>query len=139
MSKDPDESLFGPVIYSYTDDDAVSDGVLVALDKRDRVTRPVFDWLADNTPLGAKPPDGWPVEMLGWFGAIGTEAERGAKAAALAKGLIGLHGRKAREIYEKNIGGGIWKADLAPSGAPRTLWLLPNELGGMTLMFPEDY
>lgn len=153
-SDDPFEGV--PIISRYTDADAREDGVLVAINKKDRLTRTVFEFLAAHTPLGSKPPNRWPVDLRGWFGAIGTEAERDTKAVALAAGLIGSHERTARRIYRENIGGGIWtgwaavkdgvlvafqEADATGLNPAETvkLWLLPNELGGLTLMFPDDY
>jgi hypothetical protein len=74
------------------------------------------------------------------------------KALALARGLIGRDSRTAKRVYENNEGGGIHKVNVADTateivglverelpGGTRTLWLIPNELGGVTLMFPEDY
>ena len=143
--------IFGEPISVYTDDQAVDDGTLVAINRKDRVTRPVFEYLAQATPEGAQPPSCWPVEMMGWFRA----KTKDDKAIALAVGLIGGHGQIARRIYEHNTGGGIWTAwAVAKDGVLvqlseiepkltgyeiRKLWLLPNGEGGMTLMFPEDY
>lgn len=105
-----EESDIGAVIYSYSDAEAVRDGVLVVFDlrgsHRDRVTRAVwhhytcelFPGLVDVTRLTAlwdavrattPDEDGWRTSYL--------DAER------------------------------------------RSLWMLPNEVGGFTLMFPEDY
>ena len=145
------DNPYGEVISTYTDGDALEDGFLVPLNKRDRVTRALFDWLCSALPEGPKPPSNWPVEIMRWFGDKSPEM----RAAALAGGLIGTFGRRAREVYDNNEDGGIWKAgvrldsdgrlaSLHPlpdiAGAPeRWLWLLPNENGGLTLMLPEDY
>ena len=123
------EEIFGEPISIYTDNDAVEDGCLVAINAKDRVSRACWEWLAQSTPLGSKPPDCWPVELMGWFQAgnisqpealkriakHGTEAQakferevRDKKAKALASGLIGTHGTIARRVYENNEGGGIW-------------------------------
>ena len=162
------------VISRYSDQNAVEDGILVAIGPKDRVTRTVWEYLAEKAPSGSKPPNCWPVEMMGWFQAekisrqdahkLLTEygAERGQeklnqiiadrKALALSKGLIGQHSRAAVRIYEENTDGGIFKIyglvdlqgklfqlDAQPNGVFCTFWLLPNECGGVTLMFPEDY
>lgn len=169
------EKLFGKPISVYTDREAVEDGLLVPVTLRDRVTRSVWEWLHANTPLTAEPPSCWPVEMMGWFraGSItqkqaqvmiarhGMDAQkvyekemRDKKALALALGLIARDERKAREVYEQNIGGGIHRAfanvtdgkitclcegDHALVNADVAMWLIPNELNGVTLMFPDDY
>jgi hypothetical protein len=161
------------IVASYTDRQAVADGLLVPINHRDRVTRTVWDSLREHMPVGSQPPANWPVELLGWFKAeIVTKAEalkilteHGAeegqkqlnsiiadrKALAMAKGLISQHEPLARRQYDE---GGIYKLyafkdennrfyDLQPrntSGmAVLTFWLMPNENGGITLMFPEDY
>ena len=167
-----DDNVFGEPISVYTDDNAVEDGILVPVTKQDRVTRPLWAWLTENTPLAAEPPNCWPVDMLGWFrtkpdklqarkiAAGGPEAlakheeeVRNKKALALADGLICCHRRQAMTVYEQNIDGGIYKllasvtngkitgineTGIAVAG-DRTLWFVPNELGGLTMMFPEDY
>lgn len=67
---------------------------------------------------------------------------------ALATGVIAREGSTARRVYDENINGGIHKvhaicqnevlAELGYAGGT-VLWILPNENGGLTLMFPEDY
>ncbi len=157
-------------IYSYTAQQAVEDGVLVAVSAKDLVTRACWDWLASTTPLDSQPPASWPVEMMGWFRAgsisqaealkriakYGQEAQakfeqevRDNKAKALAVGLIGTHGPIARRVYENNDGGGIWCGwavvrdgkllAFSETSGSQKLWMIPNEQGGITLMFPEDY
>ena len=119
------DNPYGEVISTYTDGDALEDGFLVPLNKRDRVTRALFDWLCSALPEGPKPPSNWPVEIMRWFGDKSPEM----RAAALAGGLIGTFGRRAALHPLPDI-----------AGAPeRWLWLLPNENGGLTLMLPEDY
>jgi hypothetical protein len=170
------------VISRYSDNDAVDDGVLVAIGARDRVTRTVWEALAERAPAGSKPPNRWPVDMMGWFQAENIKkpealaliakygAEEGQKklnqiiadrkALALSKGIVSTHGRQAVKVYEENTDGGIYKlyATVGESGKFESLetvtltngegtscnllppfWLLPNENGGITLMFPEDY
>ena len=174
--------FWGEPISVYTDQQAVEDGTLVALNQKDRVTRPVFEYFCKKTPTDPKPPDHWPVDMFGWFRAgtytkkqrmeaaakHGKDADtyledqaRMQRAAALAGGLIGTHAQRARTVYEQNLNGGIFvlfavvgadgkllalaenppKAEFTNGAVEenRKLWLLPNECGGVTLMFPEDY
>ncbi len=168
------KEMFGEPISVYTDANACEDGVLVSISQKDRVTRNVWEWLAENTPMTSRPPNNWPVEMMGWFRAgsitqkdamkmiakYGLDAQskyekqiRDKKAAALSIGLIGRDAKMAKRVYDENIGGGIHKVfahvengtiteitekESAGTGDV-TLWMLPNENGGTTLMFPEDY
>lgn len=154
------EEMGFEVISAYSDEQAVEDGFLhpLASCTNNRVTQALTVWLEEHIPDGAI--DCWPVP-LGYFTAEGTLA----KALCLADGVATVHEHAARRIYDENIGGGIWFAwavlgtddKLArlfegecPTGATklreddgptraRRLWLIPNELGGVTLMFPEDY
>src|ERR1035441_10235330 len=129
------EDFWGQPISTYSDAEAIEDGILVPINRKDRATRALFTFLADNTPLGAKPPDRWPVEMMGWFRAEAmkreealkliaefgkdgaqekfTEIIRDRKALAMLKGLIGAEERTARRIYDNNEGGGIHKVFVA--------------------------
>jgi hypothetical protein len=170
------------VISTYTDAEAIEDGTVVAISKRDRVTRTVWECLVERAPAGSKPPNRWPVDMMGWFRAESiskAEAQRllaqhGAedgqakldriiadrKALALSRGIVSTHAAAANRVYEENTDGGIYKlyATVGESGKFESLetvtltngqatscnllppfWLLPNENGGITLMFPEDY
>jgi len=168
------ESLFSPedVISTYTDAQACDDGVLIALNAKDRMTRTVWEWLAAKAPKTSRPPANWPVEMMTWFRAEkisredaqqliakhGKDAQKvlnrimaDRKAAALSRGLISANRSLASHVYEHNVGGGIYKVHaLENSGhieslteisslVNTTLWLVPNENDGITLMFPEDY
>lgn len=149
------------VISTYTDGQAVEDGILVAIGPKDRVSRAVWEYLAEHAPLDSQPPNRWPVDMLGWFqaGKMGKDEAKNRivadkKALSLAKGLISTHASQARRVYEENIGGGVYKlfaherdgvldelkaGTLEPFAGDSVLWLMPNENGGITLMFPEDY
>ena len=73
------------------------------------------------------PPSNWAIPLMMWIG--------GDVAKALATGLIENNRAAATRIYEENLDGGIWTEEL--HGA--TIWLIPNEVGGITAMFPEDY
>jgi hypothetical protein len=145
------------VIFSYSDREACEDGVLVKIGNRDRISRAAWDFLTGATPLKAEPPKNWPVEMLNWFKSNGLENEmqiRDRKALALAKGIIAKEGREARRVWENNIDGGVYwfwaqlnaetisafsRDAVMPLTGARKLWMIPNELGGVTLLFPEDY
>ena len=168
------ESLFttADVISTYTDAQACDDGVLIALNPKDRVTRTVWEWLVEKAPKSSQPPNRWPVDLMGWFGATSIKkadaqkliAKHGKdaqsvlerivadrKAAALSRGIITTNRQQATRVYNENLNGGIYKAHaLENSGqiesltdisslVNTTLWLVPNENGGITLMFPEDY
>lgn len=161
------------VISTYTDGEAVADGILVAISKQDRVTSAVWSWLTAKAP--DKPPNCWPVDLMGWFRATPDKKQalallvkygaedgqkrlnqmiRDNKALAMSKGLLGTHASAARRTYEQNTDGGIYKlyalanldkidglavTDPGPNCYSWILWILPNENGGVTLMFPEDY
>ncbi len=103
---------FGEPISSYSDRDAVSDGVLVPIPGEghvNRVTRAVFDHFTES--LGSSPITG-PVTNIGPL----MEVIR-----AVLKVTADSDGRRTLSYQGKE------------------LWLLPNEVGGLTLMFPEDY
>ncbi|HVA17029.1 MAG TPA: hypothetical protein VMV59_04870 [Candidatus Dormibacteraeota bacterium] len=161
------------VVSVYTDAQAVDDGLLVAINRADRVTRTVWSELTVRAPKDSQPPNCWPVDLMGWFQAakiskieaarliakhgLDAQAEfdkavRERKALALAKGILSTHARQAKRVYDENIDGGIYKLfavlkvdgsfeslSATPSESSLTLWILPNENGGSTLMFPEDY
>jgi hypothetical protein len=131
------------VISTYGDEQSVEDGNIVAVGGNDRVTIACYAWIAASLPTEGSPPNGWPVELMGWC--------TGDKSLAAVKGLIGSHSSQARRVWDENIGGGVYKlfADMRGavirglSGSETTddveLWLIPNEVGGITLMFPSDY
>lgn len=147
-------TLFGPedMIDTYTDREAVADGLIVGIGGANRVTRPVWEWLVEALPE-REPPVEWPVELMGWFRGP-TPKDR---AFAAARGIVDTYGQRAREVYERNIEGGIFVAHaalgedgrivrlyvngarVAEATKARKLWLIPNEVGGITLLFPEDY
>src|SRR6266481_1477000 len=127
------ESLFSAadVIATYTDAQACDDGVLIAINAKDRVTRSVWEWLVEHAPKTSQPPSCWPVDMMGWFGATSIKKAEAAKlivkhskdaqkvfdriiadrkAAALCRGLIGRDRTQAERVYRDNIDGGILKA-----------------------------
>ena len=123
---DPENPWNGfEVISTYTDQQAIDDGVLVAIGKENRVTRAVWNMLilrAEHTLDASLAPDAFKQRC-------------DAYALHLSDGLVQAHGKEARRVYEQNIGGGIFS--LIQFG--HKLWIIPNEQGGLTLMFPEDY
>jgi len=100
------------VIFAYTDAEAVADGVLVRWNgpaRVNRITRAVFDHFTEA--MGESPLTS-PVTDVG----------------RLAKAVEAL----VKETPNKDG----WRTGTADG---RELWLVPNEVGGLTLMFPEDY
>ncbi len=126
------------VVHTYTDGEAVEDGVLVAVSETDRVTRAAWEWLRERMGPAEQPPAEWVIDLGTWVaGSAMVDAGQRAdlRAASAARGVIGTNEAQARKVYEENIGGGIFTFE--HSGM--TFWLIPNELGGITMMFPEDY
>lgn len=98
--------MFGKPISVYTDDQAVDDGELVALNRKDRVTRTVYNWLENTIDINnPKLPNGWPVSMFDWFG----RTDSGTKAVAMCAGLLSSHGAEATRVYEEETGGGDFR------------------------------
>ena len=99
------------IIFSYTDAQALEDGVLVAMDALpvNRVTRAVFDHFAH--PMGSSPITGVVIDIT-------------------------LLRRVIQTMLAVKTDEEGWRVD-AYEGKP--LWLVPNEVNGLTLMFPEDY
>ncbi len=135
------------VVSTYTDEQAVDDGVLVDLGGGHRATRNLYDYL--NAHLGDNPPSGWAVPITG---KVSYFTDR---AAAALVGLLDEYAARATAVYEENIGGGIFKVNLLlgdggviagrnvdqnndPDGDFAPVWLIPNG-AGVTAMFPEDY
>ena len=100
---------FFKIVYAYTDQDAVEDGVLVPIAGDggvNRVTRAVFDEFV--TPIGD--PRLKVLNVTPLMDAI-----------------------RAMLKIEPDDG---WRVGVHEG---KTLWLIPNEVGGLTLMFPDDY
>ena len=109
MSKQMDE-FFGEPISTYTDQQALEDGVLVAVPgdaEVNRVTRAVFDHFTES--LGTSPITGSVANITPLMDAIHAMLQ-----------------------IEPDDG---WRVGVHQG---RELWLIPNEVGGLTLMFPED-
>ena len=97
---------------SYTDRQAVEDGVLVPVPGEggvNRVIRAVFDHF--TRPMGSSPTTGPVTNITPMMEAI----------RAMLKVAPDRDGSRTDTYKGKN------------------LWLVPNEVGGLTLMFPEDY
>ena len=116
------------IIYTYTDEQAVEDGVLVRAEgvlpcPFNRVTRAVWD--AFTQPMGKIPQGlgGSPVINTTKLSQLGETVNRKYKAGELTEGWV---------ILEFEV---------------RKIWAMPNEtvyssqrpVQGWTIMFPEDY
>lgn len=112
MSDDRDfeKELFGPVIFSYTDSQAVEDDVLVDVsrltkDRVNRITASVYGFLGGD-------------DKADDFAAKYRDLEDAAQKA--------LARSKDNELTEFHYKG-------------QRFWFMDNEVGGKTIMFPEDY
>jgi hypothetical protein len=107
MTQEPENII----ISSYTDAQAVEDGVLVAWDdlQVNRVTRAVFDHFTQS--MGSSPLTGVVTDITPLRKVIQTMLAVEADADGWRVGTY----------------------------ANKQLWLVPNEVNGLTLMFPEDY
>ena len=144
------------VISEYGDEQAVEDGFLVAVSKRDRVTNTVFALFEHGVPLEAAPPSRCPVALLRWCGAKNTAT----RAVLMCAGLIEQWRDRAHEEDRKDdrriFSGFVLHTEDDPAqirgflpGIPHDLfpekctsakvWFCPNELGGVTMMYPSDY
>ncbi len=167
IPQDPPEHLEDfDVISTYTAGQAVADGMMVAVTPRDLVTIGLFSHLAEVAPMTGQPPAEWPVPIVAFckgraadvIEAIGEENARKVVAAALCVGLIDHHRVQAQRIHVQNIQGGIFTGYVLNDGtrctgfhvAPdeteleehfgrRRVWLMPNEMDGITMMFPSEY
>ena len=101
------------VIYAYTDSEALSDGVL-----------------ADVSALGLRTPNGRPVNRItaSIAGMIGIDPSPGPQTPDLPKlrAMVAACGRESEGWFIGQYDG-------------TKLWLVDNEVGGFTLMLPEDY
>jgi hypothetical protein len=147
------------LISTYTDAEAVEDGNLIEINDKDRATRAVWDFALNTVPEGLWPPR----ENAKPASEPDAEAVVAQRVLDMCRHIVEDYGPEATRVYRENVGGGIWKGKLLVVGkkivalAPwpasedwpeetgnvdlwhRSLWLLPNEIGGMTLMLTEDY
>ncbi len=108
--KEYEHEPFGNVIFSYTDREAIEDGVLYDVSHLtqhgvNRVTNSVYGWLG-----ALEKPDDLAKEYRDLEGAA-----RKAFDAAKDKELVEFQYKSQR------------------------FWMMDNETGGRTIMFPEDY
>ena len=100
------------IIAEYTDRQALADGVLVAFPsegKVNRVTRAVFDYFTKS--MGSTPETGEVIDITRLQDAI----------RILLNQLPDVDGWRTGAYEGKD------------------LWLIPNEVAGLTLLFPDDY
>jgi len=100
------------LIVEYSDKQALEDGVLVSVPgegRVNRVTRAVFDYF--TKPMGSSPVTGRVTDITPLQDAI----------------------RAMLKIEPDEDG---WRTGTYEG---KELWLLPNEIGGLTLLFPGDY
>ncbi len=100
------------VIVEYSDKQALEDGVLVSVPgegKVNRVTRAVFDHF--TKPMGSSPATGEVTDITPLQDAI-------------------------RAMLKVKPGEDAWRTGTYEG---KDLWLVPNEVGGFTLLFPDDY
>jgi hypothetical protein len=129
ITDDPLRELFGEPIYSYTDDQAVKDGVLVPFitdggDTGHRITRNAYEELTQH------------------YRAKGhAHYEESQFYRFFFHELLPLVPLALREYEE----GRILTTDFDfrvrkySPGESHQLWYLPNERNGVTMMKPEDY
>ena len=118
-----DNNIFGEVISSYTDDDAIEDGILVDIEDLDGMpTLPngnVVTRCTSNLYWSFKPS---PNFVPTGDGDLETIQEKIVEIVS----LIVTAAKYDREWYVLEYEG-------------RTFWCIPNELSTYTLMYPEDY
>jgi hypothetical protein len=99
-------------IVEYSDKQALEDGVLVSVPgegRVNRVTRAVFDHFTE--PVGSAPATGQVRDITRLQDAI-------------------------RALLKVEPDQDAWRTGTYEG---KELWLLPNEVGGLTLLFPDDY
>lgn len=138
-----DHEVFGPVIFRYTDQEAIDDGVFVALTSHDRVTTNALRAITRAVEDQREPPACWPVDLMAFIGAKDADA----KAMAMVTGLILTTGqivarsRGYRALHAVRGATGFRElVEDEPKDAATylTLLLVANEVGGCTLMLTED-
>jgi hypothetical protein len=123
QTETPADDLFGEVIDSYTDREAVEDGFLADLGQFPRVS---FLGLPVNRMTGHLFDDLKPF--------LDSDADDDAEKFGLALGAVLRTKCRFAQGDPGNTGeiGDIYRI-------PPNLWLVRNEVGGWTAMYPEDY
>lgn len=127
MSDDPDD-LFGPIIFRYTDADAIDDGVLIPFytrraDTGHRITSNAFHELNEHHRPA------YPTHEEGDF-------LRFYFAELLALIPAALEADRRGSYLTTNFD---FQIQQYAAGRRDQLWYVPNEVGGVTMMKPEDY
>lgn len=131
-------------IFVYGDAEACDDGVLVAITQRDRCTRALFEDLVRYLPEGL--PDRWPVDLFGYLAAA-AKNQPGLRAEAAIKGLCARYSRQRPDqpapfwMIRKDSESPITKlSETRPDdGSGVEIWIVTNELNGLTVMYPSDW
>ena len=146
--------LFNPadVISTYSDAEAVDDGMIVALTPIDRVTHAVFCALEEGDRGDAEGPGmNLPVPLMSFIAAKNAKERAVCYAVGLIDSWRGMAERAdqatERSIYSGhlcfNADGMLVSFTEGPrdpgAGDTRKVWFVVNELGGVTLMYPSDY
>ena len=106
----PENNLFGEPISIYTDAEALEDGLLVAITGHGAVNRVT-------------------QAVFAAFASRTGDAE--AEDFDITRLITAI-----RQMLALTPDGGGWRTAEIDG---KTLWLIPNEVSGLTLMFPEDY
>lgn len=136
------ETVDGLVVSHVMDTDVVEE--LVPLGPVDKVTSTVWNFISARA-TSRNAPHNWPVADAAHYPYFKTPLLR---TVALITGLVDKYRHHAMEIYERD--GTVWYAALDHGNSDilgirpgcrgvSTLWLIPNEQGGVTLTFPEDW
>ncbi len=111
----PEDDFWGEPISQYTDQDALEDGTIVDISS--------LNLLFQGVPVNRMTRSLW--EDLQPFVKAEAALYEGNDMKALAQIL-------ATKIHMAFYQGDIWHL-------PPNIWLIENELGGWTAMYPEDY
>lgn len=123
------EELFGPVIYSYPDSQAIEDGVLIPFltpqgnDTKHRMTSNAYHALKDHhAPRYAEYAD---ADFYRFF------------FAELLPLLPAAHREwRNQSILTTDFD---FRVEKYSPGKEKQLWYIPNETGGVTMLLPSDY
>jgi hypothetical protein len=137
-----------PIIDAYADAEACDDGILVPITKRDRCTRALFEDLARDLP--ETPPNRWPVSLFEYI-AGNAKNVPALRAVAACKGVLDQQ-RPLLAAHEGASPVPMWMilgsdrvilglSDTRPEAdnAGCEIWVAPNEMGGLTVMYPSDW